>query len=56
MIIETDRFILKLLERENAEGVFNILKNPKVIENLNMDIQTSIDDSIKLIKNISINK
>ena len=40
---------MKLLERENAEGVFNILKNPKVIENLNMNIQTSIDDSIKLI-------
>lgn len=49
MIIETDRFILKLLEMENAEGVFNILKNPKVIENLNMDIHTSTDDTIKLI-------
>ncbi len=49
MLIETDRFILKLFERENAEKVFNILKNPKVIENLNMNIHTSIDDSIKLI-------
>ena len=49
MIIETERFILKLLEKENAFKVFNVLNNPKVIENLNMDIHTSIDDSIKLI-------
>ncbi|MDD6403787.1 MAG: GNAT family N-acetyltransferase [Mollicutes bacterium] len=49
MIIETERFILKLLEKENAFKVFNILSNPKVIENLNMNIHTSIDDSIKLI-------
>lgn len=49
MIIETERFILKLLEKENAFKVFNILSNPKVIENLNMNIHTSVDDSIKLI-------
>ena len=39
MIIETERFTLKLLEKENALKVFNILKNHKVIENLNMDIR-----------------
>ena len=49
MIIETERFTLKLLEKENAFKVFNILNNPKVIENLNMNIHTSVDDSIKLI-------
>lgn len=43
--IETDRFILRKLENEDVEEVFEILSNPKVIENLNMSIQNTLEDT-----------
>ncbi len=48
--VETERFILKLLEEKYVNNIFSILSNPRVIENLNMDIHTSVDDTINMIK------
>ena len=48
-IIETNRYILKILEEKYKKDIFNILSNPDVIENLNMSIHKSIDDTTKLI-------
>ncbi len=48
-IIETDRFILKMLEKKYSNEMFNILSNPGVIQNLNMSIHKNIDDTTKLI-------
>ena len=47
--IETKRYILKLVEKENANKIFQILSNPHVIENLNMDIHTKIEDTLDLL-------
>ena len=47
--IETKRYILKLVEKKNANKIFKILSNPQVIENLNMDIHTKIEDTIELL-------
>lgn len=48
-IIETKRFILRKVEVKDAEKIYSILSNEKVIETLNMDIQKSIDDTYKLL-------
>ena len=47
--IETKRYILKLVEKKNANKIFKILSNPQVIENLNMDIHTQIEDTLELL-------
>ena len=47
--IEMKRYILKLVEKKNANKIFKILSNPQVIENLNMDIHTKIEDTIELL-------
>lgn len=46
--IITDRYILKLLNDEYLNDVYEVLSNPKVIENLNMSIHKDIDDTKKL--------
>lgn len=46
--IETKRYTLRKLEREDIYDVFEILRNPKVIENLNMNIHKFIDDTNNL--------
>ena len=46
--IVTDRYILKLLNDEYLNDVYEVLSNPKVIENLNMSIHKDIDDTKKL--------
>lgn len=47
--IETDRFILRKLERKNSDYIFDILRDPDVIENLNMKIHKTIEDTNKLL-------
>ena len=47
--IETKRFILLPVELTDAENIYRILSNEKVIENLNMDIHKTIEDTTNLI-------
>lgn len=47
---ETKRFILKCVEKQHISDIFNILSNPKVIENLNMNIHNKIEDTEDLLK------
>lgn len=49
-IIETDRFILRKVEENDAEEIFKILSDKDVNANLNMDIHKDISDTKKLIK------
>ena len=48
--IETKRFILRQVNKDDNKDIFEILKNSKVIKNLNMDIHKSIEDTDNLIK------
>lgn len=43
---------MKLLERENAEGVFNILKNPKTNFVIMKKLERDIDKKEKKIKEL----
>jgi len=47
--IETKRFILRKVEIQDAEKIYKILSNEKVIETLNMDIHKNMDDTYKLL-------
>ena len=47
--IETKRFILKELEKKYINDIFNILSNPKVIENLNMSIHSELKETEELL-------
>ncbi len=47
-IIETNRFVLRKLNENDIGDVFKILSNPKVIDNLNMEIHKSIEDTKNL--------
>ena len=49
-VIETKRFILKLVEKDHNKEIFKILSNPKVIKNLNMSIHSNIEDTNKLLE------
>lgn len=48
--IETKRFILRKVEKEDREEIFKILSNENVIANLNMSIHKNIEDTDSLIK------
>ena len=48
--INTKRFVLRKIEKEDREEIFKILSNESVIENLNMSIHKSIEDTDELIK------
>jgi len=47
--IETKRFILRKVEIKDAEKIYKILSNEKVIETLNMKIHKNLDDTYKLL-------
>ena len=49
-IIETDRFILRKVEKDDNNYIFEILCDEEVIQNLNMDIHKNIEDTNKLIE------
>lgn len=48
--IETNRFILRKVVKEDKEEIFKILSDEDVIQNLNMDIHKNIIDTEKLIE------
>lgn len=48
--VETERFILRRVNIEDAGEIFKILSNEKVVENLNMEIHKDIKDTKKMIK------
>ena len=37
------------MEKQHISDIFNILSNPKVIENLNMNIHSKIEDTEELL-------
>lgn len=47
--IETKRFILREVKKEDAEKIYKILSNKNVIANLNMSIHEKIDDTYMLL-------
>lgn len=47
--IETNRFILRKVNKEDAIDIFEILSDKETIENLNMGIHNEIEDTKKLI-------
>lgn len=47
--IETERFILRKVELQDAEKIYKILSNRNVIETLNMEIHKNIQDTYKLL-------
>lgn len=49
-VIETERFILRKVENEDAENIYKILSNEKVVENLNMNLHQKIEDTYELLK------
>ena len=48
--IETKRLKLRKIELADAEKIYEILSNEKVISNLNMEIHESIEDTYKLLE------
>ena len=48
--IITDRLILRKVEISDVDDIFEILSDEETIENLNMEIHKSKDDTIKLIE------
>lgn len=48
-VIETKRLKLSPVELSDAQNIFEILSNEKVIENLNMNIHKTIQDTIELL-------
>jgi ribosomal-protein-alanine N-acetyltransferase len=48
--INTKRFILRKVEKEDCDEIFEILSDEKVNENLNMDLHTSKQDTLNLIE------
>lgn len=48
-IIDTKRFLLRKVELNDAEKIYKILSNEKVISNLNMNLHKNIEDTYKLL-------
>ena len=48
--VETERFILRKVDIKDAEEIFSILSNERVVENLNMEIHKNIEDTKKMIE------
>lgn len=48
--IFTERFILRKVEKEDCDSIFEILSDEETIENLNMDIHKSKEDTKSLIE------
>ena len=51
--IETNRFILRKVKFEDSVKIYNILSNERVIDNLNMDIHTCLEDTHNLLDEYS---
>lgn len=47
--IFTKRFILRKVEKEDCDSIFEILSDEATLENLNMDIHKTIEDTKRLI-------
>lgn len=47
--IFTNRFILRKVEKEDCDFIFEILSDESTIENLNMNLHKSIEDTKKMI-------
>lgn len=47
--INTERFLLRKIEREDLDDIFRLLSNPEIIENLNIEIHKCKENSEKLI-------
>ena len=48
--IETERFILRKIEKEDDKAIFRILSDEETLKNLNMNIHKSIEDTQNLIE------
>lgn len=48
-VVETERFILRKVELDDAKSIYNILSDKDVILNLNMEIHENIEDTYKLL-------
>lgn len=48
--IETNRCILRKVEKSDSEFIFKILSNSEIIKNLNMPIHESIEDTEKMLE------
>lgn len=48
--IKTNRYLLRKIAKDDTKDIFEILSNPKVIENLNMDLHTKIEDTERLLR------
>ena len=48
--INTERYILRKIEKEDLNDIYKILSTPEVIENLNMNIHKSEEDTLALIE------
>lgn len=53
-LIETNRFLLRKVETSDCNEIFQILSNPNVITNLNMNIHNSIEDTKRLLNDYFI--
>lgn len=49
--INTKRYILRKVEKEDCDAIYKILSDKDVIENLNMNLHTSKQDTLNLIEN-----
>lgn len=47
----TQRFILRKVKKEDNKEIFKILSDTETIENLNMDIHKTIEDTNKMLEN-----
>lgn len=52
--IETKRYILREINKEDIEEIFRILSDEEIIKHLNMEKHNNIDDTKKLINEYSI--
>ena len=50
MNIQTNKYTLRKVKKSDDISIFNILSNEKVVENLNLDIHTNIEDTRILIQ------
>lgn len=48
--IKTNRYLLRKIVKEDVKDIFEILSNPKVIENLNMELHNKIEDTENLLE------
>ena len=48
--INTERYILRKIEKSDCDDVYRLLSNPDIVENLNMNIHTKKEDTESLIE------